>query len=209
MIKDVIIHKKESLVDRLLDCKSRDTGGTSNSGHQNAIRRWTQSLKALQSGQCANTYAIEHPVSMDDGSAACDKALGEMTPLLLGASYLWGLSVTAKHSLPHSDVRIVGPGNHWPRERSMGSGNPVVAMQNELVAVLEAFVGAWSGPGQSEKALLLIHHWLDCLACWQKARPLAPSSESSRPRRPLSFAGSSASGNTDSRDWNLSSRPKT
>ena len=34
-----------------------------------------------------------------------------------------------------------------------------------------------------------------------KARPSTPSSDSSRPRRPPSFAGSSASGTTDSRDW--------
>jgi len=127
---------------------------------------YLESVSGLQRGKCAETYTIEHPVSMNHGSAACDLALDEMTPLLLGASYLCGLSVTAKRSLPHSEVLIIRPTTHWPRERSMGSGNPVVATHNEFVAVLEAFVAAWPGPGESEKALLLIHHWLDSLACW-------------------------------------------
>jgi hypothetical protein len=61
---------------------------------------------------------------------------------------------------------IVKPSSHWPRERSMGSGNPVVATQLEFLAALEAFVAAWLGPGQREKVLLLVHHWLDSLACW-------------------------------------------
>ena len=127
---------------------------------------YARSVNGLQSGQCANTYAIEHPVTMNDGAATCDLALEEMTPLLLGASYLCGLSVTAKHSLPHSDVTIMRPSDHWPRERSMGCGNSVVSTQLEFAEVLEAFIGAWPGPGKGAKALLLIHHWLDSLACW-------------------------------------------
>jgi len=51
----------------------------------------------------------------------------EMTPLRLGASHLCGLSVTAKQSLPHSDVQVMKPSHYWPRERSMGKGNPRVA----------------------------------------------------------------------------------
>jgi hypothetical protein len=125
-----------------------------------------QSITGVHAGQCANTYAIEHPVSMNNGSAECDLALDEMTPLLLGASYLTRLSVTAKISLPHSEVAIVRPSSHWPRERAMGDPNFVVATENEFLAVLEAFISAWSGPAQGEKALLLIHHWLDSLACW-------------------------------------------
>jgi hypothetical protein len=103
---------------------------------------------------------------MSDGSAACDLAFDEMTPLLLGASYLCGLSVTAKRSLPHSELMIMQPCTHWPREWSMGSGNPVVVTKDEFAAVLEAFVASWPGPGRIEKTLLLIHHWLDSLACW-------------------------------------------
>jgi hypothetical protein len=34
------------------------------------------------------------------------------------------------------------------------------------VSLVERFVRAWPGAGQTEKALLLVHHWLDALACW-------------------------------------------
>ncbi|HEU5404106.1 MAG TPA: hypothetical protein VFU86_22310, partial [Terriglobales bacterium] len=85
---------------------------------------YAQSLQAMQGGLCANTYSIEHPDSMNDGSVACDLAFDEMTPLLLGAPYLSGLSVTAKHSRPDSGACIMRPSNHWPRERFMGEGNP-------------------------------------------------------------------------------------
>ena len=56
--------------------------------------------------------------------------------------------------------------SHWPRERSLGKGNAVVASTAQFSRVLEIFVAAWSSVGQREKLLLLIHHWLDALACW-------------------------------------------
>lgn len=127
---------------------------------------YDKSKAAISDGQCANTYALEHPVSMDDGSAACDTAFDELTPLFLGMSYLTGLSVTAKTQLPHSEISIIQLSDHWPRERSMGSGNPVVDNAADFSAGLEAFINSWAGPGQQEKVLLLIHHWLDALACW-------------------------------------------
>ena len=48
----------------------------------------------------------------------------------------------------------------------MGDGNAVVATTVEFQTVLEAFVTAWPFAGQHEKVLLMIHHWLDSLACW-------------------------------------------
>lgn len=125
-----------------------------------------RSKEAILEGKCAHTYALENPVSMDDGAAACDAAFEEVTPLLLGASYLTGLSVTSNSSLPGSDAQMMQIGDHWPRERSMGQGNPVVTDAQEFVAGLEAFVRAWPASAQQEKALLLVHHWLDALACW-------------------------------------------
>lgn len=127
---------------------------------------YATSITAIRNGQCAYTYALEHPVSMANGAAAYDLALAEVSPLLLGASYLSGLSVTAKQSLPYSEVTIMQPIDHWPRERSMGNGNAVVATTAEFQAALEAFVAAWPLAGQREKVLLMIHHWLDSLACW-------------------------------------------
>jgi hypothetical protein len=128
---------------------------------------YAESVKAIQNGQCGITYSIEHPVSLGaDGAAACDVAIDEMAPLLLGSSYLSGLSVTADRSLPHSDVSILQRGSHWPRERAMGSGRSAVSTQAEFATVLQTLVGAWPVAGQKQKMLLLLHHWLDALACW-------------------------------------------
>lgn len=127
---------------------------------------YAQSKNAITSGQCAHTYAIENDVSMDDGSAVVDSSLEEMTPLLLGASFLSGLSVTARASLPHSDVSIIQSSDHWPRERAMGVGNSCVTTQQEFTENLEKFVNAWPSVAQSEKILILVHHWLDALGCW-------------------------------------------
>lgn len=127
---------------------------------------YSQSKDALANGQCAHTYAIENDASMDDGSAVVDSSLEEMTPLLLGASFLSGLSVTARASLPHSDVSIIQSSDHWPRERAMGVGNPCVTTQQEFSENLEKFVNAWPSVVQREKVLILVHHWLDALGCW-------------------------------------------
>ncbi|PAU35734.1 hypothetical protein CKF94_24135 [Vibrio coralliilyticus] len=122
--------------------------------------------EAISNNQCAHTYSIEIATSMDDGAAACDRTLDEMTPILLGASFLSGLAVTSKASLPHSDISIIQATSHWPRERSMGSGNACVNNSNEFFEALEKFLVAWPTTGQSEKVLILIHHWLDALGCW-------------------------------------------
>lgn len=77
---------------------------TSGDWELSKFAKYDESKAAITNGQCAHTYAIESAVSMDDGAAECDLSLDEMTPILLGASYLSGLSVTAKVSLPYSDV---------------------------------------------------------------------------------------------------------
>lgn len=122
--------------------------------------------EAINNNQCAHTYSIDIGTSRTDGAAAFDSALAEMTPILLGASFLSGLAVTSKLSLPHSEVIIIQESSHWPRERSMGSGNACVNNSDEFFATLEKFLDAWPTAGQSEKALILIHHWLDALGCW-------------------------------------------
>lgn len=127
---------------------------------------YLKSKNAISNGQCAHTYAIENDVSVDNGAAACDRSFEEMTPVLLGASYLSGLSVTVKSSLPHSDISIMQSSDHWPRERSMGGGNSCVTIQEEFSEILEKFVDAWPSVAQSEKILILVHHWLDALGCW-------------------------------------------
>jgi hypothetical protein len=122
-------------------------------------------VTAIANGQCGETYAIEHPVSLSAGASVADAVLGEMIPLVLGASYLTGLSVTSRRSLPGSEIMMMQPGDKWPRERAMGDGNAAVNDAAEFVDLLEIFVAAWAGIGQRQKILLLIHHWLDSLSC--------------------------------------------
>jgi len=125
-----------------------------------------KSKKAIGNGQCAHTYTIENGVSMEDGAAACNACLEDMAAILLGTSYLSGMSITVKLSLSHSDIQIYQPTCQWPREQAMGEGNFCVNNDAEYTDVLEKIVIAWPSNGQSEKALILIHHWLDALGCW-------------------------------------------
>lgn len=139
--------------------------GVSGNWTLSKFAKYSESKSAIANGQCAQTYAIENFISMDDGAAACNEKIEEMTPFLLGASYLSGLSVTAKSSLPHSDV-MIGPSAHWPRERAMGIGNHCVKTHDEFIEVIEKFVESWPSVAAKEKVLILTHHFLDALGCW-------------------------------------------
>ncbi|MGN8086091.1 hypothetical protein ACTJK6_08600 [Ralstonia sp. 22086] len=113
------------------------------------------------------TYFLENPVAMSNGGAAAvDRAIEELTPVLLAASYATGLSVTVQRATMGSDISIGQATHYWPRVRAMGPGWPVVTSTEQFVHLVEAFVQAWPAAGQTEKARLLIHTWLDALACW-------------------------------------------
>ena len=127
---------------------------------------FNQLKDAIANNQCVNTYSIEIATSLDDGAAAANAALDEVTPILLGLSYLSGLSVTVKHSLQTSDIQILQPTDYWPRERVMGTGNSCVNTHAEFFNSLQAFVSAWPTVNQSEKIFILMHHLLDALGCW-------------------------------------------
>ncbi|MGE3714285.1 MAG: hypothetical protein AB7F82_07130 [Alphaproteobacteria bacterium] len=129
-------------------------------------QNFASDVEAIGKGQCVETYILEHPVSMDAGSAAVDEAFDEITPILLAASYATGLSVTIKRSTPGSECMIMQPSEHWPRDRAMGPPSPVVALEAEFIALIQSFVQNWPQAGQTEKARLLVHHWLDALSCW-------------------------------------------
>jgi len=122
--------------------------------------------KAIQNGQVAETYFLEHPVSMDGGAAAVDRAFDELTPILLAMTFLTGMSVTVQRSAPSSDVQVLQPTDHWPRARSLQQPSPIVSSDAVFFAAIEAFVRAWPAAGYSEKVLLLVHHWIDALGCW-------------------------------------------
>lgn len=119
--------------------------------------------KALPVGE---TYYLENATGMDAGAAAADRAFDEITAILLAASYATGLTVTINRSTMGSSVAIMRPSDHWPRPRALGSGAYVVSTADEFRQLVEAFVQAWPAAGHTEKARLLVHHWLDALACW-------------------------------------------
>jgi len=121
--------------------------------------------QTIATGPCLETYVAMNQVSLANG-AACDAGLVELTPILLGASYLTGLSVTVKGSIPNSDCMIVKPSQHWPRDRAMGPGSPVVGNVIDFSNALENIVWHWPTISVKEKSRLLFHHWIDGLACW-------------------------------------------
>jgi hypothetical protein len=126
--------------------------------------KYTDSIAAMALGQCAGTYFIEMDIQPDDAKA--ETAFEELTPILLGAAYATGHSVTICESTMGSSIKIFSPSDHWPRPRAIGQASPVVNTRDEFKNVVEHFVAVYPNAGRTEKALLLVHHWLDALACW-------------------------------------------
>lgn len=56
--------------------------------------------------------------------------------------------------------------SHSERTRSVDRLSPVVKSDAEFTHLVEAFVRSWPTAGKTEKARLLVHHWLDALSCW-------------------------------------------
>lgn len=124
-------------------------------------------LAVSDNGQCAETYSAEGTTTYTGSrSAALDALFDELIPLCLGASYLTGLSVSPTRSLPASEISFVQVGDHFPRQRAMGSGFPIPTSTTDFKGLLERFVGSYGGAGTVEKARLLCHHWLDAIAFW-------------------------------------------
>jgi len=114
----------------------------------------------------AETYFIETQSGPSSGTAASDRAFGELTPILLAATYATAMSVTIERSSPASEVSIVNASEHWPRARALDRPSFVVSSPADFQHLVEAFLRAWPTAGQDEKSLLLVHHWLDALGCW-------------------------------------------
>jgi hypothetical protein len=118
-------------------------------------------------GGCAITYALSTEIKVTGGrAAAIDAALGELLPICLGASYITCMTVRPVRDLPMSAVQFLSVGHHFPRERAMGSGWPMADNLSDFIADLENFVRGYIAVEHSEKARLLIHHWLDAMAFW-------------------------------------------
>ncbi|MBR0780759.1 hypothetical protein [Bradyrhizobium iriomotense] len=126
---------------------------------------YEKSKAAINNGQCADTYYIEMNIPLVP-SARADAALEQLTPILLAASYAVGLVATISKATLSSEVKFMQTSHQWPRARAVDRSSPVVTNPDEFKTLVENFVAAYPSAGQTEKALLLIHHWLDALACW-------------------------------------------
>ncbi|WP_175719047.1 hypothetical protein [Burkholderia anthina] len=110
----------------------------------------------------AETYYLQDTAGVDD----VRRFDAEVTPILLAATYATGLSVTSQRATKNGGPALHVPSEHWPRARGLDAPSPVVSTLDEFVRLVEAFVRAWPTAGQTEKALLLVHHGLDSLGCW-------------------------------------------
>ncbi|MBN9519217.1 hypothetical protein J0H58_11965 [bacterium] len=120
----------------------------------------------LTQHKSAETYLAVHPASHAAGAAVLGQSVDEMLSLCLGATYATGHAVTMSTTTQHSAVQFFQVGEHFPRERSWAGVNPVVNDEHEFKTLLEAFLHGYRAFGRREKAILLVHHWLDSLSCW-------------------------------------------
>ncbi|WP_146056467.1 hypothetical protein [Methylobacterium sp. V23] len=129
------------------------------------VPEYADRKQAMAGFQCAETYTLSSSVS-NIGSPAFNAAFEDLTPIFLACSYATGLTVTSRHSGPGSEVLMIQGSEHWPRDRAMDAPSYVFSSSSEFVDLVERFVVAWPTAGKTEKARLLIHHWLDAIVCW-------------------------------------------
>jgi hypothetical protein len=110
----------------------------------------------------AETYYLQDIQGVNDALQRLD----EVTPILLAATYATGLSVACDRATKDGGPFLAQQSEHWPRARALDRPSYVVTSVDEFPRLVEAFVKAWPAAGQTEKALLLVHHWLDSLGCW-------------------------------------------
>lgn len=121
-----------------------------------------RSRAAMRENKCDETYLL----TTDAPYQAEDAVHQDLISFCLAASYLTGLSATISREAPMSDMAMLQISQHFPRVRAMGEGEPAVRDDAEFVARLEAFANGFAATSQTEKSRLLIHHWIDALACW-------------------------------------------
>ncbi len=129
--------------------------------------QFLENKQAIYQGKCAETYDATHPVSFDrEKSSGLDQAQNELLPLCLGMSYLTGHSCNPSRSVLSSEIDFLCRSDRYPRDRSLPGSQPAISTSIEFKQVLESFVHQYPLIAQQEKLLLIIHHWLDSLACW-------------------------------------------
>ena len=130
--------------------------------------QYATSKQAIQNGQVAETYVVETDVAIGSAgrSASLDAAFDELIPICLASSYLTGASVAVTRSTPMSGCMIMQVGPHFPRPRAIVGAGAVVTNVAEFCSRVEVFVKGYQTLGINEKSRLLVHHWLDAVACW-------------------------------------------
>lgn len=150
------------------DAQSLDISTPSGIWHLERDSRYAEAKEAVDEGKIAETHVISTNVLIGSAgrSAAIDAAFSELVPICLAASYLTGNCVATTRSVPSSEITIMQPGPHFPRPRAMMSALPVVSNESSFKDRIEAFVRNHTTLGYAEKDRLLVHHWLDAMACW-------------------------------------------
>lgn len=120
-----------------------------------------------EKGACAETYSAEHPASLDARDDV-DAVLDEFVLLCLACSYVSGSAVTAHRSTWSSDVLMMSPGEHLPRDRSLSGTDAVVATTADFVEVCRLFMANYARATHPSPSQLrvMVHHFLDALSCW-------------------------------------------
>jgi hypothetical protein len=126
---------------------------------------YAKSKADIAGGKCADTYYIEMNIPLVPAAKA-DAALEQLTPIVLAASYAVGLVATISRPTMGSSIQFLQMTNQWPRARAVDQSSPIVTTVDEFKNLVERFVASYPSAGQTEKASLLVHHWLDALACW-------------------------------------------
>ena len=121
-------------------------------------------LAQIERGASSNTYAMHSMAGTDRAEAA----LGEVAPLLLACSYLRGGAVTSLRTMPWSEIALLSPSEHWPRDRSVGQRFPLAQDLPAFIASVECFVASWQAASPADQARwrLLVHLLQDVYSAW-------------------------------------------
>jgi len=130
--------------------------------------RYLEVKQALADGRVGETYSIMTDVVVGPSgrAASLDAVFDELLPICLASSYLTGASVAVSRSHPFSECSFLQVGPHFPRLRAVCEIDSVVNTQQQFAERVEAFVRNHSVSGFAEKDRLLVHHWLNAVACW-------------------------------------------
>jgi hypothetical protein len=116
---------------------------------------------------CGVTYHLEFPLPQDEHRLAIkDSAFNELLPISLAASFLTGNAVTVGPPMAHSEIKFLSVGEAFPRARGYMKPSSLAPTLEEFVRFVQVFANRFSELNQSEKLLLICHHFVDTASCW-------------------------------------------